>query len=185
MFYLGDCGIRPVEAGDLEAIRYLRNQPSTWEMLSGIDHITPDQQQAWYESLKTAKDKAYYTIFAVHVGDQEAPICYEGDFLGVIRTDEIDYQNRSIRVGLDIAPGKRGQGWGTKGYTALLRWLFNYRNFHRVHLAVLDTNDIGMKLYQNVGFVIEGRQRQAIWRDGAYHDYVLLSILADEYREKH
>lgn len=185
MFCLGDVGFRPIEEKDLEAIRYLRNQPSTWEQLSGIDHITPDQQQAWYTSLKTEKDRAYYTVFANHFGDQEAPICYEGDFLGVIRTDEIDYQNRSIRVGLDITPGKRGQGWGTKAYAALLCWLFDYRNFHRVHLAVLDTNEVGLKLYKNVGFVIEGHQRQAIWREGDWHNYILMSVLENEYRIKH
>lgn len=185
MFCLHDVGFRPIEQGDLDSIRYLRNQPSTWEMLSNVDHITPDQQQAWYESLKTAKDRAYYTIFNVNVGDQEAPICHEGDFIGVIRTDEIDYQNRSIRVGLDIAPGKRGQGWGMKTYAALLLWLFHYRNFNRVHLAVLDSNSIGIRLYENAGFKLEGRQRQAIWRDGTWHDYLLYSILAEEYKCRH
>jgi len=30
------------------------------------------------------------------------------------------------------------------------------------------------------GFQHEGRQRQALFRDGEYHDVLLMSILADE-----
>lgn len=183
MFCFENVGFRPVEERDLEQIRSLRNLQSTWEQLGGVDHITTEQQKAWYDSLRQSKDRAYYTIFENRSDDTCGVCAYEGDFLGVIRTDEIDYQNRSIRIGLDIVPGKRGQGWGTKAYKALLKWLFDHRNFHRCHLAVLDTNEIGIRLYENVGFKREGSQRQAIWRNGQWHDYILMSILEDEYRK--
>ena len=181
MFILGDVGFRPIEQRDLERVRHLRNDPSTWVYLGGVDHVTPDQQAAWFCSLQDDKTRAYYTAFINQI-DPDFPIATEGPFLGVIRTDEIDLQNRSIRVGLDIDPTKRGQGCATKLYCALLKWLFDYRNFHRVHLAVLESNTIGLKLYLNAGFKEEGRQRDAIWRDGAWRDYLLMSILEDEYR---
>ena len=183
MLVLGDVGFRPIEAVDLEKARRLRNDPSTWIYLGGVDHVTPQQQAEWFCSLQDDKTRAYYTAF-MNVIDPDFPIATEGDFLGVIRTDEIDRQNRSIRVGLDIDPGKRGQGWATKLYCALLKWLFDFKGYHRVHLAVLDSNVVGLKLYLNSGFREEGRQRQAIWRDGAWRDYVLMSILEDEYRSR-
>lgn len=179
MFVLNDVGFRLVEERDLEKIRRLRNDQSTWVYLGGVDHITPEQQMAWYDSLSRDKTRAYYTAF---VNQTDGVYATEGDFLGVIRTDEIDRQNRSIRIGLDIDPARRGQGWATKLYAALLKWLFDFQNYHRVHLAVLDNNAVAMKLYLNAGFVTEGQQRAAIWRDGEWHNYVLLSILEDEYR---
>ena len=183
MFVHGDVGFRPIEATDLEKIRRLRNDPSTWAQLGGRDHITFEEQCDWFEALKRDRSRAYYIAFAVE-RDPDGTWQVEGDFLGVIRTDEIDAQNRSIRVGLDIDPGKRGHGWATKIYAALLKWLFDYRGFHRVWLMVLDTNAIAYKLYFNAGFRVEGKQRRAIWRDGRWVDYVMMSILDEEYRGK-
>lgn len=182
MFCNGGVGFRPVEDRDLEKIRILRNCPSTWEQLSGRDHVTPADQPAWFASLQTAKDRAYYTAFIDELDPDDGAFRYEGDFLGVIRTDEIDLQNRSIRIGLDIEPSRRGMGWGTKLYAALLRYMFDFKGFHRVWLEVLETNAVGLKLYLNAGFREEGRLRQAIWRNGRWNDYVIMSILEDEYR---
>jgi RimJ/RimL family protein N-acetyltransferase len=182
MFCRGDVGFRPIEEKDLEKIRALRNAPSTWEMLGGIDHVTPDQQLEWYKNLGRIKDQAYYTAFINIIDPYDGVWSTEGDFLGVIRQTEIDLQNRSCLIGLDIDPIQRNQGWATKLYAALLKWLFDYRNFHRVALLVLDTNEVGKKLYFNAGFKLEGKHREAIFRNGRFVDYLAMSILEDEYR---
>ena len=97
-------------------------------------------------------------------------------------TDEIDKANRSIRVGADIVRELRGQGYGRKVYRLLKKYCFDYLNMHRVWLAVLDTNEAGRRLYESEGFEVEGRYREAIFRDGKYHDYILMSILEQQYR---
>jgi len=37
-------------------------------------------------------------------------------------------------------------------------------------------------LYEKHGFKVEGRYREAIFRDGCYHDYIIMSFLEEEYR---
>jgi RimJ/RimL family protein N-acetyltransferase len=149
----------------------MRNDPSTWINLTGIRHITPGDQEDWFDSLQSDKQREYFTA-----------LTESGEFLGMIRTDEIDTVNRSIRVGLDIAVDKRGQGWGTKVYTALLKWLFDYMGYHRVWLYTLTFNQPGLRLYRRVGFSVEGVMKESIWRDGAWWDCIIMSILEDEYR---
>jgi diamine N-acetyltransferase len=100
----------------------------------------------------------------------------------MIRTGERDCINRSIQIGADVAPEWRGKGYGTKIYRAFLRYLFEAQAFHRVHLLVLETNTIARRLYESVGFTVEGLQREAIWRDGKWRGYISMSILEDEYR---
>lgn len=185
MFVHGDVLFRPVEEKDLEAIRKLRNDPSTWSQLGGVDHITPEGQAAWFESLRKARDRQYFAVFINAIDQLDGAFRYEGDFLGVIRMDEINPQNRSARVGLDVEPSRRGMGWGTKIYQALVRYCFDFRNMHRIWLCVLETNAVGMRLYINAGFREEGRYRQAIWRNGYWHDYVIMSVLENEYRAHH
>jgi RimJ/RimL family protein N-acetyltransferase len=64
----------------------------------------------------------------------------------------------------------------------LLKYCFDYLGMHRVWLCVLDTNEVGIKLYVNSGFKLEGKYREAIWRDGGWHDYIVMSLLEGDYR---
>jgi RimJ/RimL family protein N-acetyltransferase len=45
---------------------------------------------------------------------------------------------------------------------------------------VLSFNDIALDLYMKMGFIEEGVQRQAIYRNGQYIDYIMMSLLKDE-----
>jgi len=102
--------------------------------------------------------------------------------VGLVRMDEMDKMNASIRVGADVAVKLRGLGYGKKIYEAIKRYCFDYLNVHRVWLLVLETNEVALKLYRKQGFKVEGKQRQAIFRDGKYLDYLMMSILEEEYR---
>ena len=176
-----DILLRPVERRDIESIRLLRNDESTFMQLTDASLITPAQQDAWFEALGTAKDRAFFTVVQVE-RDGNFPVMSEGTFVGIVRLSAIDKTNRSICIGADVAPAMRGRGYGTKIYKALLRYLIEDLNFNRCWLLVLETNAVARRLYENIGFTVEGVQRAAIWRDGAWRDYVLMSILADEYR---
>lgn len=180
MFIEDDIGFRPIEEKDLEKIRELRNDPTTWINLTDISHVTPEMQREWYERIGRSTDRAYFYVFKAEQ-IEDYPAWDEGAFLGIIRMDEIDRANRSCRVGADIVPAERGKGWGTKAYRAILRYCFDFLNCHRVWLCVLDNNDAGIALYKKSGFREEGRYREAIYRSGRYHDYVLMSILEGEY----
>jgi RimJ/RimL family protein N-acetyltransferase len=103
-------------------------------------------------------------------------------FIGLVRMDEHDAMNASIRVGADVVSGLRGRGYGRKIYEAIKKYCFHYLNVHRVWLLVLETNKHARRLYKKQGFRVEGKQRKAIFRDGEYLDYVMMSILEDEYR---
>jgi RimJ/RimL family protein N-acetyltransferase len=181
MIIFEDVGIRPIERKDLESIRRIRNDESTFMQLTDARLITPAGQQAWFDALGTAKDRAFFAVVKLE-RDPDHPIMSEGSLIGMIRTSEIDVTNRSICVGADVAPEWRGKGYGTKIYRALLKYLFSDLAYHRIFLLVLETNAVGRRLYENMGFKVEGVQRKAIWRDGCWRDYVSMSLLDDEYR---
>lgn len=174
-----DVGFRPVEERDIEAIRRLRNDESTWMHLTDPSQITEAQQEGWFRSISLASDKRYYTAFKVK---RDFPIISEEDFLGIVRCDQIDTHNRSIRVGCDIVPEQRRKGYGTQIYEGVLKYFFNAVGMHRIWLCVLDINPGARELYRKLGFKAEGRMRKAIWRNGDWHDYIVMSILAEEYR---
>ncbi|MGZ3720823.1 MAG: GNAT family N-acetyltransferase, partial [Bdellovibrionota bacterium] len=148
MFQHGQIQLRTVEERDLEALRALRNHPTTWFNLTDPVLIDGESQKKWFQGLQARADRKYFV-----------PSSSDHDFLGVVRMDEIDRQNRSIRVGLDILPELRGKGWGEKSYQTILKYSFDFLNFHRVWLCVLDYNENALGLYRKVGFQEEGRYR--------------------------
>jgi RimJ/RimL family protein N-acetyltransferase len=172
---------RPVEEQDLEAIRALRNDPSTWGQLTAIGHISAEAQAEWFSRLDGDPSREYFSVFT-EARNEYYPVSFEGDFVGIIRMDEVDRLNRSVRIGADVAPVLRGKGYGTRIYKALLKYVFDYLGMHRAWLLVLDTNEIGKKLYFNAGFRLEGKHREAIFRNGQFVDYLAMSILEGEYR---
>ena len=171
MFEQNGIRLRIIEERDLEQLRRLRNDPSTWINLTHVDLIDAESQKRWFQSLTSQKDRKYY---AVEDGNE--------GFLGMIRTDEIDRNNRSIRVGCDIVPEQRGKGFGSKAFGAIVTYCFDFLNMHRVWLAVLETNSVAQRLYEKHGFKKEGAYRQALFRDGRYYDYIIMSLLEEEFR---
>jgi len=59
---------------------------------------------------------------------------------------------------------------------------FGEHSAHRLFLDVFVTNDRARHVYENFGFRNEGIMRDVIYRDGAYHSLVLMSLLETEYR---
>jgi RimJ/RimL family protein N-acetyltransferase len=129
-------------------------------------------QERWFAKTSEAKDRKYFVICDA-----------EHEFIGIIRCDEIDHLNRSMRVGCDIVRALRGREYGSRAYDLLLKYCFDFLNMHRLWLLVIDTNKPGIHLYESKGFREEGRCREALFRDGQYHDYIMMSILEHEYRK--
>ena len=63
----------------------------------------------------------------------------------------------------------------------ILRVAFEELNLHRVNLVVLETNKSAIECYKKVGFVEEGRMRDARKKDDKYYSLIEMSILEDEY----
>lgn len=74
-----------------------------------------------------------------------------------------------------------GKGIGTDTMSLILEFAFNELNLHRVYLQVFSFNERAIKLYEKIGFIHEGKFRQALYRTGKWHDIVIMSILKNEY----
>ena len=58
---------------------------------------------------------------------------------------------------------------------------FGGLGLHRIALSVFAFNERAIRAYQSVGFVIEGRAREAIWRDGRWWDEISMSLLDSDW----
>ena len=64
----------------------------------------------------------------------------------------------------------------------MLEHAFTRLDLHRVALSVFSFNERAIRAYRKAGFVVEGRAREAIWRDGRFWDEITMSVLEREWQ---
>jgi RimJ/RimL family protein N-acetyltransferase len=64
----------------------------------------------------------------------------------------------------------------------LCRYAFSRLNLARVSLTVFPENAAARRVYDRLGFVAEGVQRQAFWKRGAWHDLLHLAVFPETLR---
>lgn len=77
----------------------------------------------------------------------------------------------------------RGKGYGREAMELILDYAFGYLNFHRISIGVVGSNQTALDFYRRVGFKQEGIQREGYFFNHHYQDFVMMSLLEDEYRE--
>jgi ribosomal protein S18 acetylase RimI-like enzyme len=64
----------------------------------------------------------------------------------------------------------------------MLDHAFGPLGLHRIALFVFEFNERAIRTYQRCGFVIEGRARESIFRDGRWWDELAMSVLESDWR---
>jgi RimJ/RimL family protein N-acetyltransferase len=116
--------------------------------------------------------------FAIHFRGEEDPI-------GVISLMNISGANASAELSVIVAdPEVRHHGYGAEAIGAILRYGFEELGLSRVGLSVFEFNEDAISVYKKLGFREEGRLRNALKRDDAFYDAILMSIGNSEWRER-
>ena len=86
-------------------------------------------------------------------------------------------------MSIALAEPFRGMGYGGEAINWALDWAFRAANLHRIGIVAFSYNVDALKLYRKLGFVDEGCDRQALYRNRAWYDAVRLSMLEDEWEK--
>jgi len=164
--------LRPIRPDDADAMWDMLADPEGMRLTGTTATFTRDQVADWCASRATAQGRYDFAVTAS--GDDE--------FRGEIVLNDIDPAVRCANLRLAMRPAYRGRGYGTEGIQLVLGMAFDGLGLHRVELDVLSINARAKSLYENLGFVVEGRRRDA-YRDGdGYCDAIMMAMLEDEYR---
>jgi RimJ/RimL family protein N-acetyltransferase len=152
---------------DREVVRY---SLSMW-LFPASRHET----QSWLE--RTITDKHTLTLGVVERSSDS--------LIGFAGLASISLINRSgeyfILIGNKACWSK---GYGTEVTQLVVAYGFATLNLHRIALTVSDVNRAGVTAYERAGFTREGVLRQACYRDGQYHDKLVMSILRPEWETR-
>jgi RimJ/RimL family protein N-acetyltransferase len=80
---------------------------------------------------------------------------------------------------IGILQAYAGQGIGKELFRALEAWADSH-GLHRLELTVMCHNERGVRLYQKMGYKIEGIKQDSLWVNGRYVDeYYMAKLLND------
>ena len=106
--------------------------------------------------------------------------------LGTIQYHHVSYgpnpRSGAWMLGIELAPGARGQGYGTEAQRLLADWLFATTPANRIEASTDVENTAEARSLEKAGFIREGIARGAQFRAGAYHDLVLFARLRGDDR---
>ena len=112
---------------------------------------------------------------AIHLRDSDR-------LIGTCAFSQLDADNGSALFHITIGEKDAwGQGFGTEATRLMVDHAFGELRLHRVALSVFEFNERAIRSYASVGFKVEGRARESIWRDGRWWDEIAMSILESEW----
>lgn len=133
--------------------------------------FTAEQVRRWCATRPEQHDRADWAVVRTE----------DGRLLG--DTALIDFDPDNARADFRIALNRTdlcGRGYGGEAVRLVLDHAFDTVGLHRVGLQVYDFNRRAQRVYERCGFTREGVWRQALYWDGAWHDAVLMSVLAGD-----
>lgn len=104
-----------------------------------------------------------------------------GELLGHLTLSGAILPERAASFAIILSPGHIGRGLGPKATRLALSYGFREMGLNRIELRVWAYNTHAIRAYEKAGFLIEGRRREAVFHDGAFHDELIMSVLAREF----
>lgn len=102
--------------------------------------------------------------------------------IGFCELDGIEWNNGASGLGIGLGdPETWGKGYGREAMQLLLRFAFHELNLHRIGLTVFSYNNRAIALYEGLGFVREGTERERLHRDGTRYDMHYYGLLRREW----
>lgn len=149
---------------DPEIARLARYQPSP---------MRPDEIDRFFEARVLGPDAL---AMAVHEKTTNR-------LIGTCAFSQLDGENGSALYHITIGEADAwGHGYGTEATRLMLDHAFGTLSLHRIGLFVFEFNERAIRAYQRCGFVVEGRSRESIWRDGRWWDELAMSVLQSDWR---
>ncbi len=140
-----------------------------------VGPITDEEVRRFFLSRLVAPDAFAY---AIHLADGDR-------LIGTTTLSALDADNGSVLFHITVGEHDCwGHGYGTEATALMVGHAIDTLLLHRVGLSVFEFNTRAIRAYEKVGFRVEGRTREAVWRDGRFWDEVHMGILESEWRRR-
>lgn len=168
---LRSCTLRRWRESDLESlVRHADDPEVAANLRDGFPQpYTAEHAAAW---IGRAAHEEPLLDFAIDVGGAAVG--------GIGIVPQTDICRRSGEIGYWLGRAFWNRGLATEAVRAVTACAFGELDLARLQCGVLEWNAASMRVLEKCGFVREGVQRQAAFKNGRFADIVLFAKLRDE-----
>ncbi len=168
--------LRPFEKADLPLIQAWANDPEVRGLTGEVSPTNAAQAEDYFERVKKDENRAWFMVVVKETGQ----------VIGETGLLRMFHPWRTTDLSIIIAEKDcRGKGYGQEAIHLMLDYAFGSLAFHRVSIGVVGFNESALRFYEKVGFKREGIQRDGYFYRHHFYDFVMMSILEDEFRALH
>lgn len=167
--------LRAPEISDAPELHRWSNDPEIWNMLGGW-HF-PYSSRSTEEWIKNRKDSNLTDhVFCIETADK--------NIIGTISIANIDWKNKNAFYGIVIGEySMRGKGYAFDAMMAIMRYAFMDLGLNRLDTDIIDYNAKSIDFHFKGGWKQEGMRRKWFYRNGEYHDKIIVGITLEDYLE--
>jgi RimJ/RimL family protein N-acetyltransferase len=165
--------LREISREDIPAInRWRRDQVVIDGVGAPRRFIGLDVDLRWYEDYLSRRG-----------GEVRCAVCLEnsGQLVGMVSLTRIDYVHSNAEFNAVVGEhDAQNRGIGTAAARAMVAHGFADLNLHRIYVSILRDNVGSIRMCEKAGFREEGVMRDAAYKNGRYHDMVLMGVLRED-----
>ena len=165
--------LREITRDDIASINRWRRDP-----------VVADGVAAPYRFIGVDVDLKWYEDYLSRRGSEvRCAVCLadSGQLVGMVSLTRIDYVHRNAEYNAMVGErDSQNHGIGTAATRAMVRHGFFDLNLHRIYVSILRDNISSIRMCEKAGFREEGTIREGAYKNGRYHDLVLMGVLKSE-----
>jgi RimJ/RimL family protein N-acetyltransferase len=169
--------LRPIKRSDISYFLKWFNDPEVVQYLEMYLPMTEISEEKFIEELGTTRARSdVILVIEVIEGNSAKPI-------GNCGLHQINPKDHDAIFGIIIGEKDYwSKGHGVEAARLIVNYGFQQLNLHRISSAAIAFNERSVKLHKKLGFREEGRLRQAMFKNGQYHDRLEFGILREEWK---
>ncbi|MBN4001270.1 GNAT family protein [Nostoc sp. LPT] len=168
--------LREILKKDIKTINAWRNDSEIINFLCcNFFYISEEIDEKWYENYLNNRDKN------VRLSILESD---NNHLIGNVYLTNIQSINRSAEFSIVISNKKYwSKGIGEAVCRKIIKHAFINLNLNRIYLYVLEQNTRAIRMYEKVGFLLEGKLEETVYKNGSYHNTLVMAILRKNYNK--
>jgi len=168
--------LRALELADLELLNQWANDPDIWYGLGGW-HFPYSVMNTEKWLLNINNNDMKNQVFAI---DTE-----EHGIIGTTNLVNIDWKNKNAFHGIVLGnKNTRGKGYAQDVVMTIMRYAFDELGLNRLDGDMIDYNHVSINFYKKrCGWEVEGIKKGWYYREGNFHDKVVVGITRQRYIE--